>query len=189
MRQRCVVLAAVLLCGVNAAAQEFKAVTECTPGRRVADRQGRTGVIAAVRNGMCVLTLDKADADGRTERSSLHWMLRDAGATAGAGVPAAPPAGSGGPATAATLKVGKYACYSSAGGSTNYLFMDVHILGPDSYADRDGKKGGYALKADGGLVFTSGTFSTATARVFPGPRIGMNQDGGKFFAIMCDLKR
>lgn len=187
MRRRWVVLAAVLVWGVNAAAQEFAAVTECTTGRRVADRQGRTGVITAVRNGMCVFALDKADADGRTERSSLHWMLRDAGARPGAS--AAQPAGSGGQATAATLKVGKYACYSSAGGSTNYLFMDVHILGPDSYADRDGTKGRYALKADGGLVFTSGTFSTATARVFPGPRIGMNRDGGKFFAIMCDLKR
>lgn len=157
-------LAALLLWNAAAGAVEFKKTEDCVPGTRVTDRQGRTGVIAQVDNGLCKVEF----ADG-THRSYLFWMLRAAGADK---------------AAAAALETGKYACYSAG----NYLFMDVWIDAGGRYRSGDGK-GGYTLAPDGGIVFGDGPLKSARAKLLEGPRIGLNLDGADFYNVSCSLKR
>lgn len=152
------------------AAAEFTDPKQCVVGRGVTDRKGRTGTVTSVDGTLCRWKL----ADG-TSHTSLFWMLR--------------PAGGAPQAAASELAVGTYRCFSSAGGATNYLFMDVRILGPARYSDKNGTAGRYRLEKSGRIVFESGPFSTMTAKLFPGPKIGLNTTGGSFFSTTCDLVR
>ena len=156
---------ALLLSAACAQAAEFKKIDECKPGAKVADRQNKTGTIAGVSNGMCDVRLD----DGG-KRSYLHWMLRPAGASA---------------VTADKLVNGVYKCYHSGG----YSFIDIHIDGPSSYRDKNGKSGRYALDAGTGrIVFESGPLKEASAKLFNGPKIGLNMTGQNVYNTTCGLK-
>lgn len=57
------------------------------------------------------------------------------------------------------LPAGTYQCHSLAGGATDCMFLDVHIIGAASYKDKDGK-----------LVFENGPCAPANAAVLPGPK-------------------
>ncbi len=163
--------AAALLAVCTASAAEFKSAKECIPGAQVQTRQNKTGTITAVdRGGMCQVQF----ADG-SKTSTLFWMLRAAGSSA---------------AATGKLVPGTYPCYSSAGGSLNYLFMDIVIDGPDSYRDKSGKGGKYRHDAASGkIVFSSGPMANANAKFLNGPRIGLNMNGGSFYNTTCGLKK
>jgi hypothetical protein len=146
------------------AAAEFKKNSDCVPGIQVSDRNDRTGTVLALDNGMC-----KVGFPDGSERSYLVWMLRPAGAGAQA---------------QDRLVPGTYPCYSSG----NYLFMDVVIQDGSRY--RSGKGSGeYRLEKDGTLDFISGPLQEASAKLLPGPRIGLNMDGGSFYNTSCSLKK
>ena len=156
----------LLLVATGAAAAEFKKVEECRPGLKVADRSGQAGTVLGVANGMC-----RVKRDDGTERSYLHWMLRPAGASA---VPSG------------KLANGVYPCYHAGG----YAFIDIHIDGPDSYRDKKGARGRYRLDgASRKIVFESGPLKAASAKLLPGPRIGLNMSGQDTYATTCSLKR
>src|SRR5688500_4927208 len=112
-----------------AGAAEFKKIDECVPGKKVMERSSKAGVVTRVSNGMCYVRLD---GDGK-EHNYLHWMLRPAGASA---------------VTADKLVKGVYKCYHSGG----YSFIDIHIDGPDTYRDKNGKAGRYNLDAKSGRI-------------------------------------
>ncbi|PPE74246.1 hypothetical protein C3942_09460 [Solimonas fluminis] len=152
-----------LLAG-QAQAAEFKTNADCIPGIQVADRSDRVGTVVALDNGMCKVGF----ADG-SQRSYLVWMLRPAGAS---------------PQTEDRLVPGTYPCYSSG----NYLFMDIVIQDGGRY--RSGKGAGeYRLEKDGAIDFSSGPLEPASARLLPGPRIGLNMNGGRFHNTSCSLKK
>lgn len=152
------------------AAAEFKKEQDCVVGARVTDRENRTGTVTSVSGGMCQVTLEN-----ETKRGYLFWMLRPAGTSS---------------AASDKLVKGVYPCYSSTGGTLNYMFMDIQIDGPDSYRDKKGNKGKYRLDpASGNIVFESGPLTKARARLLAGPKIGLNMDGGNFFNTTCSLKR
>jgi len=163
--------AALLAVCTEPVAAEFKSAKECVPGAKVQTRQNKTGTITAVeRGGMCQVQF----ADG-SKTSTLFWMLRAAGSSA---------------AATGKLVPGTYPCYSSTGGTLNYLFMDIVIDGPDSYRDKSGKGGKYRHDAASGkIVFSSGPLAKANAKFLNGPRIGLNMNGGSFFNTTCGLKK
>jgi hypothetical protein len=156
---------ALATCGVHAA--EFKKVEECTPGRTVMDRKDRSGTVTGVSNGMCKVQF----AGAEKPESFLHWMLRPAGASK---------------LTADKLVNGVYKCYHSGG----YSFIDIHIDGPSTYRDKNGKPGKYKLDAASGkIVFESGTLKPASAKLFNGPKIGLNMTGQNVYNTTCSMKR
>lgn len=164
-----IIFVVVLLCAGswNAVAAEFKKIDECVVGQKVADRKDRTGVITGVSNGMC-----KVKFEGEAKESSLlHWMLRPAGASK---------------VTADKLVNGVYKCYHSGG----YAFIDIHIDGPNTYRDKNGKAGRYSLDASTGkIVFESGTLKPASAKLFNGPKIGLNMTGQNVYNTTCGMKK
>jgi hypothetical protein len=148
-------------------AAEFKAAKECVIGTKVMDRDDQAGTVVSSANSMCRV---RFDISGK-EVSYLFWMLRPAGASR---------------VTDDTLVPGTYKCYGSAG----YLFMDIHIGGPKTYRDKHGTVGEYRLDASSGkIVFESGPFVKATAQLLAGPKIGLNMNGGTFYATTCGLRR
>ena len=162
-----VFLAASLLLSFAAHAAEFKKVDECKPGVKVQDRKDRSGVITGVSNGMCKVRFPGEQKD----ESYLHWMLRPAGSSA---------------VTADKLVKGVYKCYHSGG----YAFIDIHIDGPDTYRDKNGKAGKYRLDAGTGkIVFESGTLKPASAKLFNGPKIGLNMSGQNVYNTTCGMKK
>ena len=150
-----------------AGAAEFKKVDECKPGLRVMDRKDRAGTITRISNGMCYVRFAGSDR----EENFLHWMLRPAGAS---------------PVASDKLVNGMYKCYHAGG----YAFIDIRIEGPTAYKDKDGKAGRYKLDAGTGkIVFESGTLKGAHAKLFNGPRIGLNMDGKSVYSVTCSLSK
>ena len=171
MRMRNLAIAALLLI-VNSlgVAAEFKQEKDCVIGAKVADRQNRAGTVVSVSGGMCRVKLD----DGK-EISTLFWMLRPAGSST---------------APDNKLVTGVYPCYSLAGSTLNYMFMDIQIDGPTAYRDKKGTRGTYKLdEGTGNIVFESGPLTKAKAKLLQGPKIGLNMDGGSFFNTTCSLKK
>jgi hypothetical protein len=160
----------LMLASSLALSAEFKKEQDCVVGAQVTDRQNKTGTVTSVSKSMCRVKLD----DGK-ETSYLFWMLRPAGTSA---------------VTSDRLVSGTYMCYSSAGNTLNYMFMDIVIDGPTSYRDKQGTKGSYKLdEATGKIVFESGPLTTANAKLLAGPKIGLNMSGGRVFNTTCGLKK
>ena len=142
-------------------AAEFKSEKECVVGSRVADRENHAGKVVSVESAKCRVLLDSS---GQTT-TYLFWMLHAAGASA---------------ETNDNLVMGKYNCWvgSQATGG-------LRITGPSSY-ESDGKAGKYRVEPSRKIVFESGPFSTFTAKLLPGPKIGLNMTGGSFYNMTCD---
>ncbi|HYG54653.1 MAG TPA: hypothetical protein VD965_05105 [Burkholderiales bacterium] len=152
---------------MQAFAAEFKTIDECKPGRQVQDRKNRVGTVTKVLNGSCVVRVAGVDGD----QYYPHWMLRPAGASQ---------------VTSDKLVNGVYKCYHSGG----YAFIDIHIDGPSTYRDKKGKAGKYKLDAGTGkIVFESGTLRDANAKLFNGPKIGLNMDGKSVYSVTCGLSK
>src|SRR5438094_673409 len=142
-------------------ADVFKSAKECVPGKRVTDKGGKSGKVIGMTKGdptMCDVQIDGAD------RVSYYifWMLRDEGKSA---------------ETDAKLVSGTYECF--AGG--RYTFMDLKITGVNTYESAD-SKGKFHVEASRKIVFESGPLSKNHAKLLAGPSIGLNSDGGTFYA-------
>ena len=193
MRPRYRSLSALIAAGlavlvVPTQAAEFKKAEDCVAGLRVIDREGRSGTVSGANGSTCKV---KRDDTGKDDYY-IFWMLRTADGKGGspaqvkAGKSAAvAPAGRSGN----SLPTGLYPCYSLAGATLNYAFIDIRIDGPDRYRDKQGAAGRYVLKDDGRIVFESGPLAKATAKLLAGPRIGLNMDGGSFYNTSCSLKK
>ena len=168
MRLRAAAIAFLLAAApFGAAAAEFKTVDQCKPGIQVQDRKNRSGTITRVSNGMCYVRFAGSDKD----ENFLHWMLRPAGESK---------------VTSDKLVKGVYKCYHSGG----YAFIDIHIDSPDAYRDKKGNAGRYSLDASSGkIVFRSGPLQKANAKLFNGPKIGLNMDGKSVYSVTCSLSK
>jgi hypothetical protein len=142
-------------------AAEFKSVKECIVGLKVADRENLTGKVVSVESAKCRVRLD---ASGQTT-TYLFWMLHAAAGSA---------------ETNDKLVIGKYNCYVGSQGAG-----EMRITGPASY-ERGGKAGAYHVEPSRKIVFEGGPFSTYNAKLLPGPRIGLNLNGGTFYNMTCD---
>ena len=150
-----------------ARADVFKSVDECVVGKRVTDKQNKSGVVTHKEgNGgtMCTVKLD----DG-SEHYYIFWMLRSAGA---------------GMATGDKLVPGTYECF--VGGQ--YTFMDMKITGANTYSSA-GANGRFHVEPSRKIVFESGPLSRNFAHLLPGRVIGLNTDGGSFYGTTCELKK
>ena len=162
-----VLFGATALAPLGAIAAEFKTIDECKPGRQVLDRKDVVGTVLKVERGSCVVQVPGQSGN----QYYPHWMLRAAGDSK---------------VTSDKLVKGVYKCYHSGG----YAFIDIHIDGPTSYKDKNGKPGKYKLDAGTGkIVFESGTLKEASAKLFNGPRIGLNMNGGNFYSVTCDPQK
>ena len=161
-------LTAALIGGAPpAAAENFKSVKECVPGKRVVNNMGDKGKILRVSQGtLCVVLLDTGK-----EQASIFWMLRDEGASA---------------ETNDKLVPGKYACY--AGNPNQYTFMDLKILSASTY-EWAGQRGRFHVEASRKIVYESGPLARYTSKLLAGPSVGLNTDGGTFFGTHCDLQK
>jgi len=149
-------------------AEPFKSAKECLPGMHVTDHMGKSGrVIGINRNSasMCDVTMDGTGQIGYY----LFWMLHAAGGSA---------------ETNDKLVPGKYECF--AGG--RYTFMDMYITGPSTYSSA-GTSGSFSVLASRKIVFHGGSLAPYYAHLLDGPRIGLNTDGGSFYATTCELKK
>jgi len=166
MRTHHLLLAFAIVCGTAGAAQAdvFKKDTECKVGRRVTDKANKSGTVLAMSDQMCHVRLD----DGK-ETYYLFWMLRAAGASA---------------ETSDRLVPGTYECF--AGG--RYTFMDMKITGAATYSSA-GASGRFHVEPSRKIVFETGPLSKNFAHLLAGPAIGLNTDGGTFWATTCELKK
>jgi hypothetical protein len=142
-------------------AAEFKSDKECVVGLKVADRENLTGKVVSVESAKCRVLLD---GSGKTT-TYLFWMLHAAGGSA---------------ETNDKLVIGKYNCYVGSQGAG-----EMRMTGASSY-ESEGKAGRYHVEPSRKIVFESGPFSTYNAKLLPGPRIGMNLNGGTFYNMTCD---
>src|SRR5258708_4312956 len=162
------VLTAAFMAGARtAAAENFKSVKECVPGKRVVNNMGDKGKILRISQGtLCVVLLDSGK-----EQSSIFWMLRDESA---------------GAETNDKLVPGTYACY--AGNPNQYTFMDLKILSANTY-EWAGQRGRFHVDALRKIVYESGPLARYTSKLLAGPSVGLNTDGGTFFGTHCDLQK
>lgn len=142
-------------------AEEFKSPKECVVGSKVANRKNETGKVVAVETTMCRVRLD---GSGET-RPYLFWMLRAAGSSA---------------ETDDKLVVGKYTCWVGSQGAG-----EIRITGPSTY-ESSGKKGTFHVEPSRKIVFENGPLSTVNAKLFAGPKIGMNLNISTFYNMTCD---
>ena len=152
----------------TAPGEDFRAPKECVVGRRVTDKSGKSGTVTHLEaNGgtMCKVMLDET----KKETTYIFWMLHAEG-------------GSGG--TNDKLIPGVYECM----GNGRYTFMDMRITGPNTYAV-DKEKGKFRLEASGKIVFESGPFEKNFGKLLRGPTVGINTDGGSFYATTCEYNK
>jgi hypothetical protein len=153
----------LLLVPATAHAQNFKSAGECTPGRRVADKENKTGTVVRLDPYMnlCQVRLDSGGT-----HSYIFWMLHPAGGAA---------------VTQDNLRAGKYECFTLNNGHMNYTFTDFTITGPNTY--RSGNQTFRYRQLPGKrLVFDNGPLAGHPAYVSDGPSIVIG-------ATTCDLKR
>lgn len=179
LRRLCASAVAMLLlvAAFTAQAQEFTAASQCVVGARVITRADQAGAIASADGSSCRVRLD---ATGKIDYN-IFWMLRPEPAAAKPAAPA--PSASAG--AAGEIPAGLYKCYLLAGAQMSYAFIDIQVDGLGGYRDKTGAAGTYALEADDRIRFT-GPLAKANAKLIrPGPRIGLNADGGNFFNTSC----
>lgn len=141
---------------------DLESTQACPDGRRVVDRERRTGTVRGERNGMCVVELDSGGG-----RSYLAWMLEAEG---------------GAPATGNGLTPGHYACSAGAAGS-----FPIEIVDGSSYVDRAGTRGSYSLDGDG-IDFASGSLTGYYARVLGNGKFGLSSKAARSFSVVCNRK-
>ena len=144
-------------------AAEFKSAKDCVTGLKVADRKNLTGQILSSDASSCRVRLDSGET-----KTYLFWMLHPTGASA---------------ETDDQLTTGNYRCYSSGA-----LAGQLRITGSASY-ESNGKPGKYRIEPSRRIIFETGPYSEYTAKLLPGPKIGLNLNGGTFFGTTCDPAR
>jgi hypothetical protein len=186
-----IVLVLLFVFGQKAMAQEFKSADECVVGKRVVTREKQAGVIVKASGSGCTV---KLDSTGQTDYN-IFWMLRpetssskSAGSSGKRDASGGQSSSTGASPSSTGLLTGKYACYMLTGGTLNYAFIDIHIDSPSRYRDKSGKSGTYSINATQKIVFT-GPLASANAKLLPGPRIGLNMNGGNFYNTACSISR
>src|SRR5579859_5644967 len=150
----------------RAAADAFKSVKECTAGRRVADKENNKGTVVRISQGtLCMVKMDET----KRETAYIFWMLHADGSSA---------------ETDDKLVPGIYECF--AGG--HYTFMDMAILSANTYESAK-NTGKFHVEASRKIVFETGPLSKYHAKLLAGPSIGLNTDGGTFYATTCELNK
>jgi hypothetical protein len=173
MKRRSTFVAAVVAASTlgvltPAAAESFKTPSDCVAGRRVTDMLGKTGTVVGIQPGEKVMCTVKMDAGG-PEQHLIFWMLHPAG---------------GSRETNDKLVPGTYECF----GNGRYTFIDVHVTGPNTYSS-GGSAGTFRVEPSRNIVFLSGPLARDHGHLLPGPTIGLNTDGGTFYATTCEYKK
>jgi hypothetical protein len=148
-----------------ARAENFRSVKECTPGTRVIDGLKRHATI--VKNDgatRCTIAVD-----GGKQETLIFWMLHAEG---------------GSSETNDKLVPGKYECFANG----RYTFMDMFITGTNTYQSA-GVSGRFHVEPSRKIVFETGSLAKYHAKLLQGPSIGLNTDGGTFYAATCELKK
>lgn len=150
----------------NVRAEAFKSPKECVGGKRVFDRQNRTGtIVKMVNDNMCQVRMDESGKD----EYFLFWMLTEQGKSSEPVVKLVP---------------GTYECYQSG----QYTFMDMYITGSNSYRTSAGS-GTFRTGPANKLIFESGPLTKYTSKLEAGPGILLSTNGGSFYGTSCELKK
>jgi hypothetical protein len=150
----------------RASAEAFKSPNECVVGRHVADSAGKTSRVTSITDiGGCHVVMD---ATGKSDYY-LFWMLHAAGGSA---------------ETNDKLVPGKYECI----GNGRYTFIDMYITGPNTYS-MSGTRGTFSVLPSRTIIFSGGVLAPYHAHLLRGPRIGLNTDGGTFYATTCEYNK
>jgi hypothetical protein len=143
-------------------AAQLNSAADCVVGQRVTTKDGQKGKITRVDRAWsyCYVLQD----DNGKEVGYLYSLLETAAPTTD------------------KLVIGNYNCW--VGGEA--AASGMRLTSASTY-ESDGKKGAYHLEPSGKIVFESGPFSGFNAKLLSGQRIGMNQSGGTFYNLTCDL--
>jgi len=152
----------------RADADVFKSAKECVPGKRVEDKDGKKGKIIGINRWASTSCDVLMDGTGK-QVTYIFWMLHAEGGSA---------------ETDDKLVSGTYQCFADL----HYTFMDVHVTGPNTY-DTAGSRGTFRVEPSRKIVFESGPLTKYTAKLLAGPTIGLNTNGGNFYATTCELKK
>jgi preprotein translocase subunit YajC len=146
--------------------RQFQSFKDCTVGRRVATNGGRKGTIARVDASWSYCYV-KFDDTGKEEGMLYSLLNAEAGRTGGASVQA-----------------GAYECVT--GGATT---MILRITSADTYSV-EGRAGKFRMEPNGRIVFENGPLAKGFhSKLLSEGRIGLNTDGGTFYATSCELNR
>lgn len=179
-------LITVLLClGSSAYGQTLQTFKDCVVGKRVTTNTGRKGVITRLDTpwSYCWVKFD----DGGKEEEFLYSLLNSEG---------------GLDAKDRQLAAGVYECVgnstsdnrspsdgpSVAAGGHAIGVGTLRITGPGTYS-MSGSSGKFHVEASGKIVFETGPLKPYFSRLLSGGRVGLNADGGNFFATACELNR
>lgn len=155
-------VALVAVAGPVAGTRPALALDGCSVGQKVVIPGGKVGTVTAIQGSACTVRQD----DGvMGEAVWAAFMLKSLDGT---DPHAAPPMTSIPPAT--------YACHHTAG----YAFVDVVVLGPDAYEDRDGVGGAYSIDATGRITFLTGTLAGHPSYARSG-NVYLTAPGGDFY--------
>jgi hypothetical protein len=148
---------------------QLQSAQECTTGRRVFTNDGRKGVITRLDRTWSYCYV-RFDGTGK-EEGFLYSLLN---------AEAAPGAAAGG---SLTVRPGLYECVSQGGSS----MMNLRIAG-SNYSSPDGS-GKFRIEPNGRIVFETGPMRAFHSMLLSGGRIGLNNDGGTFYAVACEFRK
>ena len=153
----------------TARGEQLQKFTDCKIGMRVSTNDGRKGAITRLDNAWsyCYVKFD----DNGKEQSFLYSLLNTA-----EGVP--------GEQEAFKLPPGAYECVTGE----RYTTMVMHITGASTYTTPDGK-GTFHVEPGGKIVFEAGPLKVFQSMLLSGGRIGLNDNGSKFYNTACALNR
>jgi hypothetical protein len=153
---------------VTGRGEQLQKFTDCKIGMRVSTIDGRKGTITRldVPWSYCWVKFD----DNGKETELLYSLLNSEEGAAGKQDPF-------------KLAVGPYECVTGTAQS-----MILHITGANTYSIPEGK-GTFKVGTDGKIVFESGPMKEFHSMLLSGGRIGLNQNGGKFYNTACSLNR
>ena len=161
-----VTMGLVFLAAPQAKAEKFKSIKECVAGTRVVDLRNRHGKIVNVYDATrCTFAVD-----GGGEEHLIFWMFNKEGESA---------------ETDDKLVPGKYECFADG----HYTFMDMYITGANTYTAADTPGKFHVEYPSRKIVFETGSLSKYHAKLLQGPKVGLNTDGGSFYATTCELKK
>ena len=165
---RSIALLLSLIAASYAHGQQFQSFKDCVVGKRVSTNNGRKGTITRLDTAWSYCYV-RFDDDGK-EISYLYSLLNAENDS--------------GKKPSLAVQTGVYECVTGG----KYTAMLLRITDSRSYSTSEGG-GAFHIETTGKIVFETGPMRQFHSKLLSEARIGLNNDGGTFYATSCELNR